>query len=418
MDIIIESLHPTPKAWLLNSALAPHLESYCAHFRLGRYAATYSVGCLAGLAHFARWMTLCGLAAEQLDAHKVEQFLNEHLPCCDCPKPVRRNPGALRTALGHMLAVLLEQGVICAPPAPTGEIADELRRYDDHMNKSRGLSEGTRRGALHTVRQLLLHAFAGRPVVIAELKPDEVRKFIAARLVKVGTTSNAIMLASGLRAYLRYRATCGDQVYGLLGVISSPAHWNLASLPQALKPDEVARLLASFDSSLPSPKRGYAIVRCALDLGLRRGEIAKLQLTDIDWRNGTVTIKRTKALRQDTLPLPAVTGQALADYVRFERPKTTNQAIFVRVLAPHDQPIGPDAIHRVIRDAYRRIGLKHGRTHALRHTLACNLVNQGSSLKEVADVLRHRSLNTSMIYAKLDNSKLAAVALPWPGSTT
>ena len=101
MDIIIESLHPTPKAWLLSSALAPHLESYCAHFRLGRYAATYSVGCVAGLAHFARWMTLCGLAAEQLDAHKVEQFLNEHLPCCDCPKPVRRNHGALRAALGH-----------------------------------------------------------------------------------------------------------------------------------------------------------------------------------------------------------------------------------------------------------------------------------------------------------------------------
>ncbi|MBK9993698.1 MAG: tyrosine-type recombinase/integrase [Saprospiraceae bacterium] len=143
-----------------------------------------------------------------------------------------------------------------------------------------------------------------------------------------------------------------------------------------------------------------------------------LQLTDIDWRNGTVTIKRTKALRQDILPLPNVTGQALADYVRFERPKTTNQAIFVRVQAPHDQPISPDAIHGVIRAAYHRIGLTHGRTHALRHTLACNLVNQGSSLKEVADVLRHRSLNTSMIYAKLDNSKLAAVALPWPGSTT
>ena len=363
-------------------------------------------------------MTQGGLAAEQLDAHKVEQFLNEHLPCCDCPKPVRRNHGALRAALGHLLTVLLEQGVIHAPPAPTGEIADELRRYDDHMNKSCGLSEGTRRGALCTVRELLLDAFAGRPVVIAELKPDDVRKFIAARLDKVGTTSNAIMLASALRAYFRYRATCADQVYGLIGVISSPAHWNLASLPQALKPDEVARLLASFNASLPSPKRGYAIVRCALDLGLRRGEIAKLQLTDIDWRNGTVTIKRTKALRQDTLPLPAVTGQALADYVRFERPKTTNQAVFVRVVAPHDQPISPDAIHGVIRAAFHRIGLTHGRTHALRHTLACNLVNQGSSLKEVADVLRHRSLNTSMIYAKLDNSKLAAVALPWPGSTT
>jgi len=139
-------------------------------------------------------------------------------------------------------------------------------------------------------------------------------------------------------------------------------------------------------------------------------------LADIDWRAGTVTLKRTKSRRQDSLPLPAATGQALADYLQHERPATTNPAVFVRHLAPRDQPIGVHAIRRVIRDAYRRIGLPHSRTHALRHTLACRLLEHGGSLKEVADVLRHRSLNTSLIYAKLDNPRLAAVALPWPGS--
>ena len=161
----------------------------------------------------------------------------------------------------------------------------------------------------------------------------------------------------------------------------------------------------------------YAIVRCALDMGLRSCEIANLQLADIDWRAGTVTLKRTKSLRQDTLPLPELTGQALAEYVQRERPKTTNSAVFVRCLAPRDTPIGADGVRRVIRDAYQRIGLTHGRSHALRHTLACQLPDHGSSLKEVADVLRHRSLNTSLIYAKLDISRLGAVALPWPGST-
>ena len=97
---------------------------------------------------------------------------------------------------------------------------------------------------------------------------------------------------------------------------------------------------------------------------------------------------------------------------------TTNPAVFVRCIAPRDQPISVDAVHRVIRDAYRRIGLTHGRSHALRHTLACRLLDHGSSLKEVADVLRHRSLNTSLIYAKIDTPRLTAVALPWPGSTT
>ena len=126
-------------------------------------------------------------------------------------------------------------------------------------------------------------------------------------------------------------------------------------------------------------------------------------------------LRRTKSRREDVLPLPVATGQAIVDYLLFERPRSVNPAVFVRHIAPRDIPIGPDAVRRVIRDAYRRIGLTHGRSHALRHTVVRRLLEQGSSLKEVADVLRHRSLNTTLIYAKLDSRNLVAVALPWPG---
>lgn len=412
------SLHATPKAWLVNSTLAPHFDAFTAHLRRGRYAVNTTRGYIAGIAHFAHWMTQNDLPVQVLDERTVEQFLVDHLPRCDCPTPVMRVHRDLRAALSHLLGVLRQQGVIAEPPAPSGHIAEELWRYDQHMFKTRGLSACTRRNRLRTVQRLLLYKFAGRPVVFEELEPADVRHFIAEQLELLGTTSNATTLASALRAYFRYRTTCGDRVHGLLGVIASPAHWSLASLPRALKPGEVERLLDSFTSPLPFPRRGYAIVRCALDMGLRSSEVAQLQLTDIDWRAGTVTLRRTKSRRQNILPLPSATGQALADYIRHERPKTTNPAVFVRCLAPRDQPIGVDAIRRVIRDAYRRIGLTHSRTHALRHTLACRLLDHGSSLKEVADVLRHRSLNTSLIYAKLDNRRLVAVALPWPGSAT
>jgi integrase/recombinase XerC len=415
---LIDSLHPTPQAWLLNSALAPHCTAFVEKLRFGRYGDKTTKKYVAGIAHFSHWMTQHDILVQGLDGYTVKRFLNEHIPCCDCPKPVMRSVGDLRAALGHLLVVLRGQGAISLPQSPTGDIADELGRYDEHMNKARGLSEATRSGRLRIVQRLLQDKFANRSLVIDQLQPGDIRQFIAQQLELICTTSNAKTLASALRDYLRYRTTCGDQMAGLLAVISSPANWGMASLPRGLKPDEVHRLLASFNASLPSPKRGYAIVRCALDLGLRANEIAYLQLTDIDWRAGTVTLNYTKARRQATLPLPVVVGQALADYVRFERPKTTNPAVFVRILPPRDQPISVNVIRRVIRDAYHRIGITHGRTHALRHTLACNLINQGSSLKEVADVLRHRSLNTSVIYAKLDNSKLSAVALPWPGSAT
>ena len=110
------------------------------------------------------------------------------------------------------------------------------------------------------------------------------------------------------------------------------------------------------------------------------------------------------------------TGQALADYLQYERPATASSAIFVRRRGSRDIPITTDAIQKVIRRACRRIGLPDSGSHALRHTLACRLVENGSSLKEVADVLRHRSLETTRIYAKLDTPNLATVALPWPGS--
>jgi site-specific recombinase XerD len=412
------TLCATPKAWLLNSVLGPHAGSFVVHLKHGRYSLATRRTYLGSVAHLARWITECCLPLRLLDESTVERFLARHVPHCDCPRPVIRTRNDLRAACAHLLEVLREQHVIADRPRAVGHIADELRRYDDYMQRVQGLIEGTRGGRLRIVKRLLLHKFADGSVVIGELQPEDVRKFIAQQLDLRSTTSNATAITSALRAYFRYRTSCGDRVHGLVGVIAKPAHWSLAALPRALSDAEASRLLSSFVAALPSPRRGYAMVRCALDMGLRCSEVAKLQLADIDWRQGTVTLRRTKSRREDVLPLPSLAGRALADYLRYERPKSTNPAVFVRRQAPRDQPIGVDAVRCVIRNAYRRIGLTHGRTHALRHTVASRLLDRGGSLKEVADVLRHRSLNTSLIYAKLDQPRLAAVALPWPGSAT
>jgi integrase/recombinase XerD len=159
------------------------------------------------------------------------------------------------------------------------------------------------------------------------------------------------------------------------------------------------------------------MVRCLVDLGLRAGEVARLQLDDLDWRAGTLRIAQGKSRRTDLLPLPVETGRAIADYLRAERPTTTNRAVFVRHVAPYDEPIRASAVQRSVRAAYRRCGWTRTRVHVLRHSVASRLLLQGRPLKEIADVLRHRSLDTSAIYAKVDKVRLAAVALPWPGRT-
>jgi integrase/recombinase XerD len=188
-------------------------------------------------------------------------------------------------------------------------VAKELQRYDEYLRDAKGLAAGIRSGRTLIVGRLLRQKFKERAVEIAELRPDDIRRFLASQLDAHRTPSNASQLAASLRCYFRYRSTCGDRVGALTAAISAPAYWKLASLPRALKPGEVERLLNSFIPDLRSPKRGYAIARCALDLGLRSCEIAHLMLNDIDWRAGTVVLKGTKSRRQDILPLPMMTGQ-------------------------------------------------------------------------------------------------------------
>jgi integrase len=243
-----------------------------------------------------------------------------------------------------------------------------------------------------------------------------VRRFFAQQAKLYSKPASAGAVVAALRGYFRYRASLGDAVHGVIGAVSYPANWQLASLPKTLTAEEVEQLDGSLGQPGRSRRRADAIVRCALDLGLRSGEIARLRLDDIDWRGGTITLRHTKGRREDVLPLPAATGEAIAAYLKDERPKTGNRAVFVRHIAPRDEPGGPDLVRKTIRQAYARAGLPYTRSHLLRHTMANRLLASGSSLKEVADVLRHRSLNTTLIYAKLDSRKLIEVALPWPGS--
>ena len=400
---------------LLTSQLAAYADAFRHHLSERRYASRTIDVYVACLAVFALWMSRSRLDIDRIDEDAVQRFLDDHLLQCKNSSPGRRNYCNLRAALGHLLVVLRAKSVIAGHLPGTTPVDEELRRFDDHMKNVRGLAPKTRSMALHTVRLLLLDQFGDRPVVISAIKPEDVRRFVAGQRDLYGSPASAGPLASALRGYFRFRATCGDQVHGLIGVVSYPANWRLASLPKALSSAEVERLLGSLGHDGPSAHRSDAMVRCALDLGLRGSEVAKLGLDDIDWRAGTVTLRRTKSRREDTLPLPEATGRAIADYLKLERPTNANRSVFVRHRAPCDQPISPHLVRQVIRQAYARAGLPYTRAHLLRHTMASRLLEGGSSLKEVADVLRHRSLNTTLIYAKLDSKNLAAVALPWPG---
>lgn len=410
-----ETAAPVARAALTCSVLGPYVAQYCGYLRDRRYAAQTRHIYLGCIAHFARWLAAEGLGLEAADEQAGRRFVGNHLPNCDCPPPVRRMPYEVRAALSHLHHVLRMCGALAAaPPGHAGPIGPELAAFDHHMDAVRGLAANTRRQRVRIVGAFLAECFGGGPLAFAEITAADLSRFVLGS-GKGRSAGTVRVMAGALRCYLRFRGLAGDPVGTLAGTIPAAAHWRLAGLPEVLSQAQIDQLLGSFNETVPSGKRAYAMVRCLADLGLRAGEVARLQLDDLDWRAGTLRVAQGKSRRADMLPLPIETGRAIADYLRAERPQTTSRAVFVRHVAPYDEPIRTGVVRTAVLEAYRRCGWTRMRVHALRHSVASRLLRQGTPLKEIADVLRHRSLDTSAIYAKVDDVRLAAVALPWPG---
>ena len=250
----------------------------------------------------------------------------------------------------------------------------------------------------------------------AHLAPADVVAFITSLRGRFSPGSMRTV-RSTLRSFfrfLRFEGFCGDELEAALPAV---AYWRLAMLPRSLTDQQVEQVLASFDVPLPCRQRDHAVVQCLATLGLRPGEVADLCLDDIDWRGGTIEVRTRKNRRGAVLPLPRVVGQALVDYLRGERPATDERRVFVQHLgARRGKPISSTAVSGVVARALRRAAVDAplAGAYVFRHTVASRMAQQGASLKEVADVLGHRSLDTTTIYAKLDLPRLREVALPWP----
>jgi integrase/recombinase XerD len=415
-------LHPraqrTYQTWLRQSVLSAHVDSYCAYLSEHGYASNTVGFYLHSVAHFSHWLEAKGFGLADIDEVRIRQFVVRHLPACRCADRCQHTVETIQASLGHLLRVLRTKG--CIPLAMTAlspAVQQEIDRFDQYLDRVCGLRPATRSNRRHYVSRFLNRIFKTGPVALSYLKPRDIRQFLTH--TGEGCTRGTIhVIASCIRSYLRFRAFQGDLVQGLISAVPRVPHWRLASLPKALTDAELQQFLASFDRTTQAGRRDFAMARCLVDLGLRAGEVANLKLGNIDWREGTLKIVGSKGGRASILPLPVQTGRALVEYVRHGRPQRANPSLFLRRSAPQDRPLTSTIVRYVMRCAYRRSGLSKpwSGTHSLRHSVACRLINAGASLKEIADVLRHKSLEATTIYTKVDRKRLDAVALPWPES--
>jgi site-specific recombinase XerD len=362
------------------------------------------------MAHASRWLDARGLGAEELTPARVEEFLVH-----------RRGEGYTlwlsSKAMVPMLDYLRELGVVATPtPVALTSEADHLQDdYRAYLVQERGLAPGTIASYLHVARLFCTARVVEGQLHLDRLTAAEVTDFVLAQCAS-RSVGSAKYIVCGLRSLLRYLYVAGHTEAQLEAAVPKVAGWRLVGVPVSFGRGEVARLLASCDRRTTFGRRDFAVLTVLARLGLRAGEVAALELADINWRAGELVV-RGKGRRQERLPLPADVGDALAGWLRRGRPRCGSAAVFTRVRAPH-RSLTTSAVSHIVRAACARAGLPVVHAHRLRHTAATEMLRAGASLPEVGQVLRHASVLSTAIYAKVDRDRLRTLALPWPGSAS
>lgn len=322
-----------------------------------------------------------------------------------------------RAALRRLLSALREAGLIpAAPPTERTEHEQIVDVFAAYLTNERGLAASTVES-----HKLLSHRFL-REVCpagadgFAALTPEIVIGYVERHALD-GSADSGKAMCGLVRAFLRYLHLKSFISAALADCVPSIRRWRLAGLPTFLPPQKVQQVLDACDQTAAMGLRDYAVRMILAKLGLRASEVAALSLDDIDWHSGSILI-HGKGRRQATMPLRHDVGAAIVAYIRYGRPASACRRLFLRTLAPHIGFASGCAITMVAKQALERAGIHgyaHHGAHLFRHSLATDLLRSGASFAEIGQLLRHRSIDSTRIYAKLDIEKLRELSLPWPG---
>lgn len=402
-----------PKSKVATVRVVGPLTSHAQQFRLllaeRGYTPLSRVCQLQVMTHLSKWMRSGGLDVADLTSSRVDEYLAQ-----------RRAGGyssfCSRASLGQLLEVLVGCGAPLVGPAsarPGSGVDVLLAGYADYLRRERVLVPSTVAAYLLRARRFI--DGYGHGADLAGVAAGDVTRAVLreAGTVSVGSTQ---LFVVALRSFLRYAHLAGVVDADVSGASLSVTGRRRSPLPQGVSAAHARALLASCDRRTTVGRRDFAVLLVLLRLGLRSCEVASLQLGDIDWRAGEITV-HGKNNRTDRLPLPADVGQAIVDYLRRGRPRTDQREVFLRVIAPR---VGLErgGVSLIVRRACVRAGLTPHGAHRLRHALACDMVAAAVPLHEIGQVLRHRDATSTSIYARVDVDQLRTVARAWPLEAT
>jgi integrase/recombinase XerD len=321
-------------------------------------------------------------------------------------------------ALCHFIEFLRRERVIPVEKNPPRQLTPAeqcLQAYERYLREERVLAQATIINYVPFIGRFLKDRFSAGPVKLSSIGARDIVRFVQ-RQVRHLHRKRAKLLTSALRSFLQYARYRGEIRLDLATAVPCVANWSMPAIPRGIAPDQVRQLLSRIDRSTAVGRRDYAIVLLLARLGLRSGEVASLELEDIDWEAGCLSVHGKRG-RRSQLPLPQDVGEAIATYLRHARPRCDSRRVFLRAKAPIRGFATQCAVGTIVRHALRRAGIEAptNGAHQFRHGLATEMLRQGASLTQIGELLGHQSPETTKIYAKVDLEALRALALRWPG---
>lgn len=395
---------------LKSGAHGPLVELYGARLVRDGLARQGAWRCLSLAGGLLSWTARSRAKLTDLDEGKVEEYLRRRA----AKQSIQ--PGD-RAALKRLLSVLRDAGAIApAAPQPTNPQDQIFEEFGDYLRSERGLTPKSIIRHLPVIRRFLNEVCPSGASDLGKIGQEGVTRYIE-RHARDGSAGSGKAMCWALRSFLRYLYHSGLHPLALAGCVPSIRHWKLASLPTYLSAAQVRKVLDGCDRTTVLGRRDYAVLMMLAKLGLRAAEVMSLTLDDIDWRSGEMLVC-AKGRQRARMPMPTDVGAAVVAYLRDGRPTSSCRRLFLRTLAPNVGFASGCAITMIAKTALERAGIRgyaHQGAHIFRHSLATALLRSGATLSEIGQVLRHKSHDTTRIYAKVDIDTLRTLCLPWPG---
>lgn len=392
--------------------LGDYIDEFVAFLIEQGYSLKALKGRLGPIGDFNRWLITQGLKLQQLRESTIAEFVDYR---------TKRIPGSVRRGdvgtLNHLISLLRRYGRV-PPPKPTaprvGSIERLLQSYSAYLQDEKGLTSSWVMNCCRRAGDLLRKCFGEGPLELTNLTQGDVVGFLTCCGERY-SSKHTQLIASAIRSFLRFLRVNGNIGEGLAECVPKVPAWRACHLPEFLTRKEVRLLLRTCKRRSAKGRRDYAILLLLVRLGLRASEVLHLTLDDIDWKGSEIKI-RGKGDRRVRLPLPCDVGEAIVAYIRLSRPACSCRNLFIRTRAPLRGLSNPSSISTIVRRAILAAGLNPQQkgAHLLRYTLATDCLRHGATLFEVGDLLRHRSSDTTALYAKVDVARLSELALPWP----